>query len=177
VSLDDEQALAELARHLDIRFQPTDDPEYPLKVLLNQEDVSLAIRTDQAGTDASRVAPMPAVREAIRDLQRSFKRPPGLVADGRDMGTVVFTDAAVKIYLTASVQARAERRYKQLKHKEIGVSLHDLFQSIQERDERDMNREVAPLKPAGDAIIIDSTDLTIDAVFNRVLEAVTEKLD
>lgn len=176
VSLDDESALAGLARHLDVRFEPTDDPEDPLAVILEGDDVTRAIRTDQAGVDASRVAPLAAVREAIRELQRSFKQPPGLVADGRDMGTVVFADADVKIYLTASAEARAERRYNQLIGKENSVSLHDLFLSIRARDERDMNRSVAPLKPAGDAVIIDSTALTIDEVFNRVLSIVTEKL-
>jgi cytidylate kinase len=175
-SFEDEAALAEVARGLDVEFVPTDHIDDPLKVLLSGDDVSDAIRTDEAGTDASRVAPIAAVRDAIRDLQRSFKRPPGLVADGRDMGTVVFTDAAVKIYLTASAEARAERRYKQLIDKEISVSLHDLFVSIQARDERDMNRAVAPLKPADDAVVVDSTGLTIDQVFERVLRIVTERL-
>ncbi|MEX2489448.1 MAG: (d)CMP kinase [Pseudomonadales bacterium] len=176
ISLDDEKALEGLARQLDVRFAPTDDPEDPLKVLLNQEDVSREIRTDQAGVDASQVAPMASVRDAIRDLQRSFIKPPGLIADGRDMGTIVFPDALLKIYLTASAEARARRRHKQLIDKEIGVSLHDLFQSIQARDDRDMNREVAPLRPAEDATVIDSTDMTIDEVFEQVLNAVTEKL-
>jgi CMP/dCMP kinase len=176
VDMDDESALATLAGHLDIAFKPSGDADNPLAIWLEGEDVSQTVRTDAAGVDASQVAPLPAVREAIKRLQRSFRRLPGLVADGRDMGTVVFTDASVKIYLTASAQARAERRYKQLKHKDIGVSLHGLFTSIQERDERDMNREVAPLKPAADAIIIDSTELDVDEVFQRVMEIVKEKL-
>lgn len=176
VDFGDESALAELARQMEVSFEPTDDPETPLVVKLEGEVVTSAIRTDEAGTDASRVAPMAAVREAIRELQRSFKKPPGLVADGRDMGTVVFPDAAVKIYLTASAEARAERRYKQLIDKEIDVSLHDLFVSIEARDERDMNRAVAPLKPAEDAVIIDSTELGIDQVFAQVLSVVTERL-
>ncbi|MCB1693473.1 MAG: (d)CMP kinase [Pseudomonadales bacterium] len=176
VPLDDEDALADLAHELDIEFRPTSDPEEPLSVHLEGEDVTRAIRTDQAGTDASVVAPLSRVREAIKALQRSFKKPPGLVADGRDMGTVVFTDAEAKIYLTASAEARAERRYKQLIDKGISVSLHDLFLSIQARDDRDMNREVAPLVPAPDAIIIDSTDLTIDQVFEQVLTIVGEKI-
>lgn len=176
IDFDDEPALVALARELDIEFRPTDNPEDPLAIFLEGEEVSRAIRTDEAGTDASKVAPLPRVRDAIKALQRSFKKAPGLVADGRDMGTVVFTDAAVKIYLTASAEARAERRYKQLKDKDISVSLHDLFLSIQARDERDMNRVVAPLKPADDAVIIDSTDLSIDEVLDQVLSIVTKRL-
>ncbi|MEX0943340.1 MAG: (d)CMP kinase [Pseudomonadales bacterium] len=176
VDFADEAQLAQLARTLHVSFEPTDNPEEPLAILLDREDVTHAIRTDEAGTDASRVAPIAVVRDSIKTLQRSFKKPPGLVADGRDMGTVVFTDAAVKIYLTASAEARAERRYKQLIDKDISVSLHDLFLSIQARDARDMNREVAPLKPAEDAVIIDSTALTIDEVFEQVHSIVTERL-
>jgi len=174
--LDDEDALAEQALALDVRFEPTGNAEEPLRILLEGEDVTRRLRTDQAGVDASTIAPIARVREGIGQLQRSFKQPPGLVADGRDMGTVVFTDAQVKFYLTASAQARAERRYNQLKDKDIGVSLHDLFQSIQDRDERDMNREVAPLKPAADAIIIDSTHLNIEEMFKIVMSEVSEKL-
>ncbi len=108
-------------------------------------------------------------------MQTSFRRSPGLVADGRDMGTVVFPDAKLKIYLTASAEVRAERRYKQLKHKEIGVNLHALLESIRERDERDMQRAVAPLRPADDALTLDSTDLGIDAVVAWVLNQVTQR--
>ncbi len=176
ISIDDEAALAEQARTLDVRFEPTGDPEEPLRILLEGADVTLELRTDEAGVDASRVSTLPGVRDGIGELQRSFKRPPGLVADGRDMGTVVFIDALIKIYLTASVQARAKRRYNQLKDKDISVSLHDLFQSIQARDERDMNRKVAPLKPAADAYVIDSTELDIEQVFAQVLSIVNEKL-
>ena len=176
INFDDEAALVKQARTLDVRFEPTGDPEEPLRILLEGADVTLELRTDEAGVDASRVSPLPGVRDGIGELQRSFKRPPGLVADGRDMGTVVFIDALIKIYLTASVQARAERRYNQLKDKDIGVSLHDLFQSIQARDERDMNRKVAPLKPAADAYVIDSSELDIKQVFAQVLSIVNEKL-
>ncbi len=176
VSFDDAEALGKLARDLDVRFLPTDDEEEPIRIQLEGEDVTSAIRTDEAGTDASRVAPIPAVRDGIKDLQRDFKKAPGLVADGRDMGTVVFVDADVKIYLTASAEARAERRYKQLIGKEKGVSLHDLFLSIQARDERDMNRPVAPLKPAEDAEIVDSTEMGIDEVFEIVRRLVAEKI-
>lgn len=174
--LNDEEKLADRARNLDVRFKPTGNAEEPLHILLEGEDVTAQLRTNEAGVDASLVAALQSVRQAIGALQRSFLQPPGLVADGRDMGTVVFTDAVVKIYLTASAKARAQRRYNQLKDKDISVSLHALFQSIQARDERDMNREVAPLKPAEDAVIIDSTELNIDEVFEQVLSIVNENL-
>ncbi|MFT5210668.1 MAG: cytidylate kinase [Flavobacterium sp.] len=174
VPFDAEERLARLARDMKVDFLPTGDPQEPLKVLLEDRDVTLKIRSDQAGSDASHVAPLKLVRGAIRDLQRDFMKEPGLVADGRDMGTIVFSDALVKIYLTASAEARAQRRYKQLKDKDIGVSLHALFQSIQERDDRDMNRKVAPLIPAQDAHVIDSTDIGIDDVFRQVLTIVKE---
>ena len=172
IAFDDEETLAKLARNMNIEFIATDDPEQPLRILLENQDVTLDIRSDQAGSDASHVAPMSLVRDAIKDLQRDFKQAPGLIADGRDMGTVVFEDAPIKVYLTASAEARAERRYKQLKDKDISVSLHALFQSIQARDERDMNRKVAPLKPAQDAVVIDSTDIGIEEVFTQVLDLV-----
>ena len=174
LSLDAENELARLARRLDVKFVRTQDAQEPLRIMLENKDVTRQIRTDEAGTDASRVAPLNLVREAIKELQRDFRQSPGLIADGRDMGTVVFPAADVKIYLTASAQTRAERRYKQLIDKDIDVSLHDLFLSIQRRDERDMNREVAPLKPATDALIIDSTEIGIDEVFHRVIERVRE---
>jgi cytidylate kinase len=173
----DEKRLAEIAINLDVTFVPTNNPEDPLKISLSGQEVASLIRTDAAGVDASRVAALPDVRDGLFALQRSFLKPPGLVADGRDMGTMVFPEAIVKIFLTASAEARAQRRYNQLKHKGIGVSLHDLFQSIQARDERDMNREVSPLKPAEDAFVIDSTDLDIEEVLQKVQAVVTEKLD
>lgn len=173
----DESGLATLAAQLDIRFEPTGNPESPLTIRLSGEDVTLRLRSDEAGVDASRVAAIQAVRDNLFDLQKSFRLAPGLVADGRDMGTVVFPDADVKIYLTASAEARAERRYNQLKHKDIGVSLHALFQSIKDRDERDMSREASPLKPADDAFVVDSTNMTIEEVLESVLAYVAEKLD
>ena len=176
VSFDAEPRLARLARDMKVEFITTTDPEDPVQIRLEGQDVTRAIRTDEAGTDASRVASLVSVREAIKGLQHDFKQAPGLIADGRDMGTVVFVDALVKIYLTASAEARADRRYKQLKDKDIDVSLHDLFRSIQRRDERDMNREVAPLVPAEDAVTIDSTKLGIDDVFNQVLALVKNRL-
>lgn len=172
IAFDEEAVLADLAANMDIKFVSTDDPEEPIRVILEGEDVTLAIRTDEAGSDASKVAPLATVRDAIKALQQGFKQAPGLIADGRDMGTVVFPKADLKIYLTASAEARAQRRYKQLIAKDISVSLHDLFLSIQERDDRDMNRKVAPLVPAQDAHIIDSTNIGIDEVFAEVLALV-----
>ncbi len=172
----DEALLTDIASDLSLAFEPTNDPEEPVRILLSGEDITGEIRTDQAGVDASTVAPLPGVRDALFELQRSFRRPPGLIADGRDMGTVVFPDAAVKIFLTASAEARAERRYNQLKHKDISVSLHDLFLSIKARDERDSSRKVSPLVPAEDAFVIDSTDLPIEKVVEDVVAIVSEKL-
>ncbi len=172
----DQGVLGDIAQNLYVTFAPTNDPENPLAITLNGERVESEVRTDEAGVDASLVAAVPSVRDGLFELQRSFRQSPGLVADGRDMGTVVFPEADVKIFLTASAEARAERRYNQLKHKDIGVSLHDLFQSIQARDERDSTREVSPLRPADDAFVIDSTDMDIEEVLNQVQAIVTEKL-
>ena len=159
-----------------VKFVPSDDPEEPLHILLEGEEVTKSLRTDQAGQDASRVAPITAVRAGIAELQRGFLTAPGLIADGRDMGTVVFPDADVKIYLTASAEIRANRRYKQLKDKDISVTLPGLFQSIKDRDERDMNREVAPLRPAIDAVVVDSSLMSLDEVFEAVIAIVREKV-
>ena len=172
----DEAVLASLAERLDVDFRPTGDPEDPLVITLSGEEVTRQVRTDGAGVDASVVAAIQGVRDGLTTLQHSFRREPGLVADGRDMGTVIFPDATVKIYLTASAQARAERRYNQLKDKDIGVSLHALFRSIQSRDKRDLSRQASPLKPAEDAHVIDSTDMTIDEVLKAVQSVVTKKL-
>ncbi|XOV82926.1 MAG: (d)CMP kinase [bacterium] len=162
IGLADEAALAELAGQLQISF--ADD-----RVTVADLDLTEEIRTEDAGENASRVAHLPAVRAAVLDLQRSFRQPPGLVADGRDMGTVVFTDAPLKIFLDASAEVRAERRYKQLKNKGLSVSLRGLLEQIQERDARDRSRAIAPLKPAEDAIVLDSTDMTIEMVVQQVL--------
>ncbi len=171
----DAAALGTLAGKLVVRFEPSGDSDEPLDVLLDGDSVTQAIRTNETAEMASRISPLAEVRTGLRDLQRSFRRSPGLVADGRDMGTVVFTDAELKIYLTASAEIRAERRYKQLKHKDIGVSLHALLDSIRERDKRDMQRAVAPLRPADDALTLDSTDLDIDAVLVKVMNLVRQR--
>jgi len=171
VPLDDEQALAELARSLDVRFEATDKGEP--RVLLDGEDVSRELRGEACGDAASRVAALPAVRAALLDRQRAFCKPPGLVADGRDMGTVVFPDAPVKIFLEADLEERARRRHKQLKDQGIDANLPDLLDELAKRDERDRNRPVAPLRPAPDATILDSTRMSIDEVLERALELVS----
>jgi len=173
IDLTNEEALETLAAHLDVLFSGKNDDE--TRVLLEGEDVSQVIRTEQCGEAASRVAALPRVREALLARQRAFRELPGLVADGRDMGTVIFPDALAKIFLTASPEARAERRYKQLKEKGIGANLADLSRDIRERDARDANRAVAPLKPADDAIILDSTQMDIDAVLERVMDLVSQR--
>ena len=165
IDLTDETALASIAAQLDVQFVLKDGQ---LQVVLEDEDVSLLIRSEQAGNAASKVAAFPAVRSALLQRQRDFCQPPGLVTDGRDMGTVVFPDAPYKVFLTASAEVRAERRYKQLKEKGIDSNLSDLVAEISERDERDMQREVAPLRPADDAVILDSTQLGIEAVLEKV---------
>ena len=176
LDLDNESSVAELVPSLDIRFAGSKRLDDPLDVFLDGTNVSAEIRTDEAGVHASRVAPMASVRAALQDLQLSFRREPGLVADGRDMGTVVFPDAPVKVFLTASAESRAERRHKQLKHKGLSVNLAVLLRSIQDRDERDRSREVAPLRPASDAVAIDSTDMAIDDVVDAVLSLAHKRL-
>ena len=158
----DETQAAELASSMQVDF--TSDG-----VILNGEDVSLAIRTESAGNDASKVAAMPAVRAALLDWQKAFANMPGLIADGRDMGTTVFPQAPLKIFLTASAEERAQRRHKQLNEKGISSSIAALAAEIAERDERDRTRATSPLVPADDAIVIDSTSLSIDEVVQQIL--------
>ena len=169
IALDDVDGLAELAASLDARFG-SDDAGNEL-IWLDGEDVTAAIRTEECGAGASTVAVLQPVRDALFQLQRDFRRPPGLVADGRDMGTVVFPDAPLKIFLTASPEERANRRYKQLKGKGMSANLPRLIEEIRERDERDSNRTTAPLRPAEDAILIDSSALSIDEVTGEILKA------
>ncbi|HIA58634.1 MAG TPA: (d)CMP kinase [Gammaproteobacteria bacterium] len=165
LNLDDHQQLAQLAADLKIEFGNAG----PGSVWLNGEDVSLEIRTDAASKLASEVGAIPAAREALLQRQLEFRQPPGLVADGRDMGTIVFPNAELKIFLTASPEERAQRRYKQLIAKGIGAILPDLLRELKSRDERDSQRAVSPLRPAADATILDTTRLTIDEVVTRVL--------
>lgn len=167
ISLDDEKALAALAQDLPIRFGVGEDG---VSVLLEDRVRDADLRLEGTGTAASAVAAMPSVRTALLARQRAFRRLPGLVADGRDMGTVVFPDAPFKVFLTASADERACRRHKQLKDKGVGTTITALLEEIQARDARDSGRSVAPLKPAEDAVNIDSTGMSIDSVVAAVLD-------
>ena len=167
VDLGDADGLAALAGSLNVRFAPAGELE---RVYLDNAEVAAELRTEQAGEAASRVAAVPAVRAALLQRQRDFARWPGLVADGRDMGSVVFPTATLKVFLTASAEERAMRRHKQLKEKGIDVSLPDLSWDIAQRDARDANRAVAPLRPAPEAHVIDSTSLSPKEVVDRILE-------
>jgi len=167
VPLDDLPELRRIAEHLDVRFGSGAGDEE--QIWLDGVEVSTAIRTEECGAGASAVAALQPVRDALLDLQRGFRKPPGLVADGRDMGTHVFADAALKVFLTASPEERAKRRYKQLNDKGIDVSLAALSRDIEERDRRDSQRPVAPLRPADDARVLDSTGMSIGEVVATVL--------
>ena len=171
VDLTNEELLKALAAHLDVQFLAGEEGQLQ-RIILEGDDVSNDIRNEQVGAGASQVAALPAVREALLQRQRAFREAPGLIADGRDMGTVVFPDAPLKIFLTASAEERARRRYLQLKAKGDDVSLSSLLDEIRARDERDTQRSVAPLKPAADAIQLDSTELSIEQVLERILSEV-----
>ncbi|KEF32679.1 Cytidylate kinase [Marinobacter nitratireducens] len=168
VALDNESELVKVAASLDVSFEPT-PPGEPARVILAGEDVTSEIRTETCGDNASKVAVIQSVRDALLQRQRDFRQYPGLVADGRDMGTVVFPNAPAKIFLTASAEERARRRYNQLKEAGVDVNIDALLEEIRVRDERDMNRSAAPLKPADDAQVIDSTGLSIKEVLDRCM--------
>ena len=174
IASDDEEALQPLAAHLDVQFGS--DEQGNMRITLEGENVTHTIRTQQVADVASKIASLPRVREALLRRQRAFAEAPGLVADGRDMGTVVFPQAEVKIFLTADASERARRRYLELKEKGHDVNIGDLLSEIQARDERDMNRAVAPLKPASDAYMLDSTNKSIEQVLDEVLN-VCKKLN
>jgi len=174
IDLSDPEAVAACAAHTDIRFE-TDVHGEP-RVIVNGKDATHQLRMETAGAAASAIAAHPPVRAALVDLQKRFRQAPGLVADGRDMGTVIFPDAAFKVFLTASAGERAKRRYKQLKEKGVSVNLDSLLHEIAARDERDAGRAVAPLKPAADAVIVDSTGTAITEVIERVLAVLPESL-
>lgn len=173
IALDDITSLAELAANLNVHFPIEDDQ---VLIVLDGVNVTDEIRTEITGNLASKVAAYPAVRAALLSRQQNFVQTPGLIADGRDMGTVVFPSAPLKIFLDASAEERAKRRQLQLQQKGINVNFNNLLQEIQERDFRDRNRPVAPLKPADDAVVIDSTSMSIDAVFNQVLALVNQRI-
>ncbi|MGH8669169.1 MAG: (d)CMP kinase [Burkholderiales bacterium] len=165
----EEPALAQAAQSMRVHFQGDD-------ILLENQDVNNKIRREEVGNRASEVARMPTVRQALLTRQRAFRQPPGLVADGRDMATVVFPDAALKIFLTASPEVRAERRYKQLIEKGINANLRALSRDLLERDARDANRAVAPLVPAPDSQVLDSSALSVDAVVEQILSRYRERI-
>jgi cytidylate kinase len=174
LDLSDPEAVAQCAARTEIRFESQGAGE--LHVIVNGKDATHQLRMETAGAAASAIAAHPPVRAALVDLQHRFRQSPGLVADGRDMGTVIFPDAPYKVFLTASAEERAQRRYKQLKEKGVSVNLAGLLHEIAARDERDAGRAVAPLKPADDAVIVDSTGTPITEVIERVLAVLPEKL-
>ena len=173
VDLDNEAAVTVLAGHLDVQF--TFEHEQGSRVILEGEDVTEQLRTEETGNAASKVAGLPDVRQALLQRQRAFLQSPGLVADGRDMGTVVFPNAGLKIFLTASAEERAERRHKQLKEQGNSVSIATLSKAIKERDERDRSRTIAPLVPAAAAVEIDTTATGIREVVEKVMVLVQER--
>ena len=171
LDLSDASALVRCAFDTVIGFREDADGE--LRVIVNDMDATDALRTETAGAAASAIAAIAEVRSALKERQRAFRQPPGLVADGRDMGTVIFPDAAYKVFLTASAEERADRRYKQLKDKGVSVTMESLLREILARDARDANRAVAPLRPAEDAVCIDTTGLPIATVVAQVLDAMS----
>lgn len=168
----DEESLIPLAAHLDVQFLST---ETSSKIILEGEEVTLSIRNEEVGGIASQIAALPRVREALLRRQRAFRQLPGLIADGRDMGTVVFPDAEIKVFLTASAEERANRRYLELKQKGDDVKIGDLLTEIQARDDRDTNRSVAPMVAAEDAIEVDSTNISAQEVFRQLIDVVETK--
>lgn len=173
IALNDETALSRMARQLSLQFVPQSGE---VKVLLNGNDVSSEIRTQSTADAASKIAAFPKLRAAVLQLQRDFASEKGLVADGRDMGTVVFPHAQVKLFLDASAEERAKRRYKQLQQKGINDNFDEILAEVKERDERDRNRSVAPLKPAEDALLLDSTSLSIDEVIAQAMAYITQRI-
>ena len=175
VAFDNEAGLEAIAAHLDVQFKVPSNTETAaeagVQVILEGQNVTSNLRTEEAGAIASQVAAVTSVRSALLDRQRAFQQQPGLIADGRDMGTVVFPSAELKVYLTASAEERGQRRYKQLIESGKNASLAGIIEDIRARDDRDMNRAVAPLKPADDAIVIDSTSMSIETVFEQVQQA------
>ena len=168
IELRDEHAIAKLAEYLPARFQGD-------TIYLANEDVTHAIRAEEVGNMASKIAALPTVRTALFGLQLGFRQTPGLVADGRDMGTVIFPTAKLKVFLTASVEARAQRRYKQLIDKGFSANMNDLLADLQARDERDTNRAVAPLAPASDAHLLDTSEMGVDQAVEQVMAWYSQK--
>jgi len=176
IALNDVESLQPLAAHLDVEFV-VGEGDAEMVVLLEGEDVTLELRKETTGNGASKVAALPVVREALLERQRAFAQSPGLVADGRDMGTVIFPAAVIKIFLTASAEERARRRYNQLKDKGLGVTMRSLLDEIAERDERDRNRAASPLVPAEDAVELDTSALSIDEVVDQLWQLCQVRLN
>ncbi|MEH6451121.1 MAG: (d)CMP kinase [Oleispira sp.] len=170
VAMDNEAGLEAIAAHLDVQFNVSEE-KAGVQVILEGENVTSSLRTEETGAIASQVAAVNSVRAALLERQRAFQQMPGLIADGRDMGTVVFPNAELKVYLTASAEERGQRRYRQLLESGNNANLSRIIEDISARDDRDMNRSIAPLKPADDAIVIDSTSMSIERVFDQVQQA------
>jgi cytidylate kinase len=170
VAMDNEAGLEAIAAHLDVQFNVSEE-KAGVQVILEGENVTSSLRTEETGAIASQVAAVNSVRAALLERQRAFQQTPGLIADGRDMGTVVFPNAELKVYLTASAEERGQRRYRQLLESGNNANLSRIIEDISARDDRDMNRSIAPLKPADDAIVIDSTSMSIERVFDQVQQA------
>ena len=175
IATDNEEALVPLAANLDVQFS-IDKESKKSKIVLEGEDVTNTIRNEEVGAAASKIAALPRVREALLRRQRAFRSENGLIADGRDMGTVVFPDAELKIYLTASAEERARRRFVELNEKGHDVTLSGLLEDIKARDDRDMNRKVAPLVPASDAVVVDTTDFNASQVFEKVMSFIQDAI-
>ncbi len=175
IDAQDESVVRALIAELDVSFKASEFGE-PAAIWSQGQDITHQVRSQEGGVRASKIAVLPYVRNSLLELQHAFVQPPGLVADGRDMGTVVFVDAGFKFYLDASPVERAKRRYDQLKEKGINVSLRQIQQELEERDGRDKGRTIAPLRPAADALIIDTSDLSIDQVFSEILQRLRERL-
>jgi CMP/dCMP kinase len=173
MDLQDEIKLQDLAASLDVQFQEKDDHT---QILFGAEDITLAIRTEQCSSAASKIAALPGIRQALLKRQRAFRQWPGLVTDGRDMGTIIFPDASIKFFLSASAEERAQRRFNQLKKQGIHANLAEIFRDLLQRDARDQERNTAPLIPADDALLIDTTKLTVTEVFDCVMQNIKVKL-
>lgn len=175
VAFDDPFALSELAKSLNVSFRPSKNLG-PVEVLLDGQDITADIRTETTGSNASKISAFPEVRQALMDTQHAFDRPPGLIADGRDMGSVVFKDAQIKIYLDASPEERARRRHKQLQDQGVSVKFDTLLEEIEARDMRDKSRSVSPLIVPKDAVVVDTQGMSIEEVFQRVMKIIEEQL-
>lgn len=174
ISVEEEKRIENIALSLDVKFE-SKEMGAPPRIILNSQDVTELVRSEVYGNAASKISALPSIRTALLHRQRAFRQAPGLVTDGRDMGTIIFPDANLKFFLTATPEERAQRRYNQLKHQGIHVSLHEILIGLRERDERDQNRAIAPLRPAVDAIVIDTSTLSITEAFAELMVVINAK--